>query len=294
MSAPGAAISLSEDSTVVEWNDPGASARLQLYLVNPANLVDSRTSSAANADLEDLSKALRYAQLWWVFRYLCIGVEWVVLALYGFIGSWGVAIIATSVILRVVMIPINRQVSKYQKQVNSNLAILEPQLAEIKRKYKGAKISEEILAAHKALGITPFHTMKPMLGLMVQLPVLVAIFNVFGELEAVRGHGFLWIDDLSYPDTIARLPFAIPLFGDAINLLPILMTMINVVGSTTLKPHGLPEATLRSQRRSLYLMAAAFFLIFFTFPASMVLFWTTSNFLQFLQQTISQRKPATE
>ena len=49
-----------------------------------------------------------------------------------------------------------------------------------------------------------------------------------------------------------------------------------------------------NQRHGLYFMAAAFFLLFFTFPASMVLFWTTSNFLQFVKQTISQRRMASD
>ncbi len=279
--ATDATIRLSEDGTVIEWKEAGEIATLQIYLGTP---------TAESARASDLAKNLRYGHLWSPLRVLCLGIEWVLLGIYGITGNWGVAIIVTSLVMRVMMLPINKRVSRYQQEVNANTALLEPLLADIKRKYKGAKASEAILAAHKSLGITPFHALKPTLGIMLQLPILVGVFNVFGELEAIRGNGFLWISDLSYPDTIASLPFELPIFGSAVNFLPMLMTAVSVFSSSTLKPIGLPETSLRSQRRSLYWMAAVFFLLFYSFPASMALLWTTTNVLQLIQQTISQRK----
>jgi membrane protein insertase Oxa1/YidC/SpoIIIJ len=104
--------------------------------------------------------------------------------------------------------------------------------------------------------------------------------------EAVRGVSFLWIRDLSYPDSIAILPFVLPLLGAGVNLLPILMTLISVAASLTQPAGSMTPNLITRQRRNLLLMATGFFLLFYPFPASMVLYWTTSNTLQLVEQTI--------
>ncbi len=177
-------------------------------------------------------------------------------------------------------------VVKYQDQVNAHLGILEPKFAAIKQEFDGQQAHERMMAEYKALGITPFHTLKPMLGVFIQLPLLIAIFNVLGELEAVSGVGFLWIRDLSSPDSVAMLPFVLPLLGSGINLLPMLMTLFSIAAGWTQHFGNMTPELVARQRRNLSLMAVGFLLLFYPFPASMVLYWTTSNALQLVEQTV--------
>ena len=94
---------------------------------------------------------------------------------------------------------------------------------------------------------------------------------------------FLWIEDLSKPDRLAALPFVLPFFGGWLNLMPFIMTGLTLAASTLQADPALTDALRRQQRMRLFLMAAAFFLLFYTFPAGMVLYWATNNLLHLLK-----------
>ncbi|NQX89816.1 MAG: YidC/Oxa1 family membrane protein insertase, partial [Halioglobus sp.] len=136
------------------------------------------------------------------------------------------------------------------------------------------------------LGITTFYVLKPMLAMLIQIPLWIAVFNVLGEMPQLENAGFLWIKSLAYPDSIAMLPFVVPLLGDSISVLPLLMTVVTGVSAMLLQDRLAPEPELRRQKRNLYLMALAFLLLFYPFPAAMVLYWTLSNALQIVQQSV--------
>jgi membrane protein insertase Oxa1/YidC/SpoIIIJ len=115
---------------------------------------------------------------------------------------------------------------------------------------------------------------------------------MLGENFDLSGAGFLWIHDLARPDRLATLPFALPFFGDALNLLPFLMAGVTVVSSRGFGDPSLSARLLRRQRRNLYLLAGLFFVLFYTFPAGMVLYWTTNNVLHYARQRLPGRRPA--
>ena len=125
-----------------------------------------------------------------------------------------------------------------------------------------------------------------MIGTLIQVPVLIAVFNVLGESPLTIGAPFLWIDDLSLPDTIWQFDFHIPFFGNHLSVLPFAMTLVTIVAAILHKDPSAPEAYRQQQRRNLYLMAAGFFVLFYPFPASMVFYWTCTNVLQLIQQQI--------
>ena len=74
------------------------------------------------------------------------------------------------------------------------------------------------------------------------------------------------------------LPFVLPFFGGHFNLLPAVMTLLTVLSALTQRDESLTPLLRKKQQRQLYLMAGAFFLLFYTFPAGMVLYWTANNF----------------
>jgi YidC/Oxa1 family membrane protein insertase len=229
-------------------------------------------------------KALKYAHLWDWLRQLSLGIEWLLTKINQLIGHWGWSIVVLSLVMKLLLMPVSLLTLRLQKIVSKNQTLLAPKLIEIKQKYKGEKAHNEMMAAHKALGITPFYTLKPLFSNFIQIPILVAIFNVLGEMSKLEGQSIFWINDLSIPDTLFNFGFAIPLFGSGLNLLPILMTVITLFSTIYYKNELAPVTETKKQKINLYFMAAAFFVLFYPFPASMVLYWAVANVLQFIQQ----------
>jgi YidC/Oxa1 family membrane protein insertase len=174
--------------------------------------------------------------------------------------------------------------TNFQRKVSQVQSSLAPKLADIKANYDGEEAHNRLMAAHKELGVSPFYTLKPMLGSFIQIPILIATFNALGEMPQFVGQSFLWIKDLAYPDAIMQFSFAVPMFGDSLNLLPFLMTIITIYSTRVFQNKHAPEAEVKRQKRNLYFMAFAFFILFYPFPAVMVLYWALANILQFIQQ----------
>ena len=198
--------------------------------------------------------------------------------------GWGMTIVLFTVLLKLLMVPPGILSARMQSQVSQHQKQLAPVLAEIKANYDGEEAHTRIVAAHKERGISIFFALKPMLMMFVQVPVWIAVFNALGEMPQLADSSFLWINDLAYPDSIANLPLTLPLFGGSVSLLPWLMTAVTILSTVTLQDRHAPAQELKNQKRNLYLMALGFFVLFYPFPAAMVLYWTLSNALQIVQQ----------
>ena len=122
-------------------------------------------------------------------------------------------IVVFSILLKLALSPVHSAVARMQDEVSRVRSLLEPRLAEIKANYDGEEAHNRVMAAHTTLGVTPFYSLKPLLGVLVQVPIWIAVFNALGEMPQLAGQSFLWIDDLAYPDVIAVIPFDVPLFG---------------------------------------------------------------------------------
>lgn len=233
---------------------------------------------------------LRYYHLWWPFAQIARAVEWSLIQLKALSGlGWGMTIVLFTVLLKILMVPLAVLSSRMQDRVSQHKSQLAPVLEKIKAKYDGEEAHNRIIAAHKELGITTFYVLKPMLAMFIQFPIWIAVFNALGEMPQLDNQSFLWIQNLAYPDSIATLPAALPLFGDSVSLLPLLMTLVTIVSARLFRDRHAPAEELKRQQRNLYLMALAFFVLFYPFPAAMVLYWTLANALQIVQQQLSQK-----
>lgn len=240
------------------------------------------------SDLNQLSKPfqrLKYTHLWTPLRWLTLGIEKLLLWLHSLNNfGWGITIIVFSLVFKILMLPVNIQMTRAQRKVSEIQAQLAPKLESIKEKYKGEEAHNKFLAAHKELGVSTFYNIKPLLLTMAPIPFWIAIFNALGEMDEITGHSFLWISDLSLPDAIYDLGINMPLLGSTVNLLPIIMTLVTIYASVTFQNRIVGEKELRKQKRNLILMAAAFFILFYPFPAAMVLYWTMANVWHLVQQ----------
>lgn len=229
---------------------------------------------------------IRYFHLWSPLAALARLSESTLIILHNYVGTWGVTLVVFSVLLKFLLLPVSIATVRLQRRMSQVQSQLAPMLADIKANYDGEEAHNRLMSAHKELGVTPFYTLKPMLGSFIQIPVLIAVFNALGEMPQLDGQAFLWIDNLAYPDVIGYIPFVIPMFGDIVSLLPFVMTAITLFSTMTFQNHHASESEVKRQKRNLYLMSAAFFILFYPFPAAMVFYWAMNNLLHIFQQQV--------
>lgn len=226
---------------------------------------------------------LKYAHLPKWLRALCRFVEWVYRSIQVVTGfNWGLSLLIFAIVMKLVLLPAAILTRRFQAQTNRHKAALEPIFNDIKKSYKGETAHKKIMAAYKARGITPYYTLKPFLATMISLPFLIAIFNMLGEIQLLKGASFLWFESLAYPDRLFQLPLTLPWFGSSFNLLPFIMTGVTCLSALRLKSASASPLELKRQKRNFYLMGGAFFFLFYPFPSAMVLYWTLSTALQFV------------
>ncbi len=142
--------------------------------------------------------------------------------LKGFIGNYGIIIILMTIVVRIFMSPL-----VHKSYVSSaKMKVIKPEMEEINAKYPGKenamKRQQEIMALQSKAGVSPLAGCIPAL---LQMPVFFALFKFFPSNIDLRQKGFLWAEDLSAYDSVLKLPFRIPLYGDHISLFPILASV---------------------------------------------------------------------
>jgi YidC/Oxa1 family membrane protein insertase len=224
-----------------------------------------------------------YASLWDWLRALASGLRVILDFWQGVVGNWGLAIMLLSLSVKVLMWPLTWIAERWQADVNRQQSLLAPELAAIRRDYKGEEAHNLTLAVYRKHGISQFYTLKSLAGFLVQIPVFIAAFDMLGENFSLMGASFLWAQDLSLPDRVAALPGVLPFFGGHVNLLPVLMTAFTILAARLQEDPSLAPALRAGQRLRLYGMGALFFVLLYTFPAGMVLYWTTNNLLHLVK-----------
>lgn len=249
--------------------------RMEIY----AGPVESLALNAADPEL----KAMLFAALWDWLRALCFGLL-ILLGWFGqLIGSYGFAIILLSLSVKILMWPLTHFADRWQRDVNRTQSLLKPQLDEIKANFKGEDAHKRTLAVYREHGVHPLYTLKSLAGFLIQIPVFIAAFDMLGENFALNGTDFLWIMDLAKPDRWLSLPWAIPFFGGHLNLLPLLMTALTLMAAWLQWDDSLSADFQHQQALRLYLMAGIFFVLLYTFPAGMVLYWAASNLFHLIK-----------
>lgn len=196
-------------------------------------------------------------------------MEFLLGVFYGLFGSYGLAIIALSIVVRFAMIPVARLGKRYEEKEIQIQLRMAPAIKEIRSKYSGQERFEQIELIYGNNHYHPIHSMISVLPLFIQIPFLLsALFLLINHPDLV-GHRFAILPDLSNPDQLLRLDFASP--GLALNLLPLLLTGIAIADSLIKK-----GATLQSRTRFL-IVALVLLILIYPLPASVCLYWLTSN-----------------
>ena len=195
---------------------------------------------------------------------------------YGLIPNYGVAIILVTIALKIIFWPIQAKSIQSMKAMQK----FQPLMNKLREKYKDdpQKLNTEMMKLYKEHKINPFSGCLPVL---VQLPVLIAFYRVLLNAIALRGASFLWIHDLSQPDTIAVIA------GLPINPLPLAMT-----AGTFLQQKMTPTGGDPQQQKMMMFMPVMMLFFFYKLAAGLTLYYTLQQLLSVLQQWrgMKQRK----
>ena len=254
--------------------------------LNATNLLefDDRPSIVVleKSQLEQFSPKLskvRYYHLWKPLAVLAYAAERSLIFLHKYLlQNWILTLIAFSLAIKILLYPITRHTEIAQNKVDAIRLALDPQLTEIKLRFDGETAHNKIMEAHKNLGVSPFFSLRPMLVTLIQFPILIATFNALGEMPQFQGVSFLWIEDLAYPDSLASLPTRLAIFGSEVSLLPFVMSALTLASMICM------GGTIK--KTSATLMPLLFLVLFYPFPAAMVLYWALVNFWQFLLKVL--------
>jgi len=234
--------------------------------------LDYNTIKAQNVGLE---KVMDFGWDWLTRPF----AEYIILPVFnwmnGFISNYGLIIIIFAFLIKLVTYPLSIASTKSMKKMSA----LQPVLKELQEKYKDnpAKLQSELGRIYKEAGVNPIGGCLPV---VLQMPLLFAMFYVFRSSIQLRQHGFLWAKDLSVPDSIFDFGFAIPMYGSHIAVFPILMAV-----TVYLQQKITPTTQSNEQMKVMMYMFPAMMLLFFNnMPAGLGLYYLMFNIFSVAQQ----------
>ena len=191
--------------------------------------------------------------------------------------SWGWAIIVMSIVVNTVILPIYLKAEHWQEEERSIRKSFEEDEAMIKRTFKGQERFAMITTMHRQAGYSPLLTLRSSIGFFLQIPFFFAAYHFLSHFEPLQGISFLGLTDLSKPDELFTIG------GFAINVMPILMTVINI-GSALIYTQNLSKR----DKYQLYGMAAIFLVLLYNAASGLVLYWTFNNIYSLAKNAVLQ------
>lgn len=224
---------------------------------------------------------------WGIFGWVS---QWFLIPLFTMLSylniSYGWIILILTLLIKLILSPIT-----YKSYLSgAKMKVLKPEIEEINEKFKNAdpmKKQQEVMALYNKAGANPMAGCIPML---LQMPILYAMFMLFPALIQLRGESFLWADDLSAYDSIFELGFNIPFYGDHVSLFTLLMagsmffyTKSNM-NAGTMGGGGGNEAQMKQmQIMMLYVMPVMMLVWFNNYPAGLSYYYFCANLTSILQ-----------
>lgn len=218
----------------------------------------------------------------WVNRFAVIPV-------FNFLNSfdlnYGIIIIILTMVIKIALLPLT-----YRSYISTaKMRVVQPEVAEIqaKKKEDPLKMQQEIMQLYRKAGVSPLGGCFPML---LQLPILIAMFNFFPSSIELRQEPFLWANDLSTYDSVLNLPFEIPFYGSHVSLFAILMT-ISTILYTKLNSSQMPQTGPNAQMMKImmYVFPVLFLGVMNKYSAGLSYYIFVANMLTFGQQWLFRK-----
>jgi len=217
----------------------------------------------------------------WINRFAIIPIfNW----LDNFIGNYGLIILILTIIIKLVLFPLTFK--SYQSQ--AKMQVLKPMVEELGKKFPkkedAMKKQQATMDLYKRAGVNPMGGCLPML---LQMPILFAMFRFFPVSIELRQEHFLWATDLSTYDSILTLPFTIPMYGSHVSLFTLLMTASTLL---TMKMTGSsPGSDQPGMKLMMYMMPVMFMVFLNNFSSGLTYYYFLANMITYGQNIISKR-----
>lgn len=219
----------------------------------------------------------------WISQFAIIPIfNW----LNNSIANYGIIILLMTIIIKMVLFPLTWK--SYMSQ--AKMKVLKPQIDEISAKFPkkedSMKKQQATMALYKRAGVSPMGGCLPM---VLQMPILFAMFRFFPASIELRQESFLWATDLSTYDSIFDLPFTIPMYGDHISLFTLLMTVSTIVTMKINSPSATGGAQMPGMKGMMYIMPVMFMVILNNFSAGLTYYYFLANLITFGQNMITKQ-----
>ncbi len=283
-STAGKVDNFSDAQVLVERKNSNQAAIQDTFYVYMGPKVDNTMVIYNNADENNwglsnlrIDEILSSGWLAWLETILKFLME----MFYRFIPNWGVSIILMTILLKIALYPLTKKSSMATLRMQE----LQPRIKEIQDKYKGQpeKLNVEMAKFYKEAGYNP---MSGCLPLLIQFPLIFAMFGLFNNYFEFRGAMFIpgWIPDLSVSDSVGVFPEAIPFIGGmSISILPFIYVASQLL-FTKITQSTAAASSNSQMKMMMYFMPLIFFFMFYTAPSGLLIYWTVSNLLQLVQQ----------
>jgi YidC/Oxa1 family membrane protein insertase len=243
-----------------------------------------KTLRSYKLDLErQIPLGWSFAPLAWINRYAVIPVfDW----LGGYGWNYGIVILVLTIMLKIVLFPIAYRTYKS----SAKMRVLKPEIDEIAKKFPkkedAMKKQQATMALYKQAGVNPMAGCVPML---LQFPILIALFRFFPSSIELRQQAFLWAHDLSSYDSVASLPFEIPFYGDHVSLFTLLMTISTVIYTWMNNQMMSSSQQMPGMKTMMYLMPVMFLGIFNNYASGLSYYYLLANLFTFGQMFVIRR-----
>lgn len=214
-----------------------------------------------------------------MFALFSVVNKWLIIPVFNFFDSfnlnYGLIILLLTVIIKILLSPV-----QYKTYVSSaKMRILKPEVDELNAKFpkteQALQKQQAMMALYKKAGVSPFAGCIPSL---LQMPILIAMFSFFPSAIELRQQGFLWAEDLSSYDSILKLPFNIPFYGDHVSLFTLLMTATTMIftamNSSQMNMSG-PQA--KQMKIMMYVMPILFLGVLNSYSSALSYYYFLSN-----------------
>ncbi|HVA97983.1 MAG TPA: membrane protein insertase YidC [Bacteroidia bacterium] len=243
---------------------------------------DFKTLLKFNLGLEH-QVPLGWGILRWINRYVVINI-FDLLSSFGL--NYGIVILILTLVIKLCLFPV-----VYKTYLSSaKMRVLKPEIDEIGKKFPkkedALKKQQATMALYKKVGVNPLAGCIPML---FQMPILYALFEFFPSAIQLRQKGFLWCHDLSTYDSIYKLHFTIPFYGDHVSLFTLLMTVSTLLYTWSNNQLMGTNNQMPGMKWMMYLMPIMFLGFFNNYSAGLSYYYFLANMITF-GQTMVMRK----
>ena len=264
-------------------SNPTAASFTFVFCPNEYSLLDTYSEAFGDDDLE-LTRLIPLG--WKMFRWINTGI---IIPVFNFLGTldlnYGIIILLLTIFIKVILFPLTYK--SYSSQ--AKMRFLAPDIKAINEKYPGQdnalKRNQKMMELYNLAGANPMSGCLPML---LQMPILIALFMFFPSAIELRHQSFLWANDLSTYDAIvsweANIPLISSYFGNHISLFCLLMTITNIVYTKfNMEMTNTGQQQMPGMQAMMYLMPLMFLVFFNQYASGLTYYYFISTLITIMQ-----------